>query len=82
MVYSGPPGLLVFENMFPATVYIFMSATPTTQVSVNPTFLDLKNVRPNKEMGGNLAKLVGFQSMADLFSPLYLIISMPLSSTA
>jgi len=32
-----------------------------------PTFLDLTNVRPNKEMGGNLANLVGFWPMADYY---------------
>ena len=48
-----------------------MSATPTIYTgenhSVNQTLLDLKYVRPNKEMGGYLAKLVGFWPMADYY---------------
>ena len=41
--------------------------------SVNQTFLDLKNVRPNKEMGGYLANLVSFLPMANRYFHPWLI---------
>ena len=59
MVYIGPTWFV----SLPATEQCWnVSYTNYTgeNHSTNQTFLDLKNVRPNKEMGGYLANLVGF----------------------
>jgi len=66
MVYSGPTWLV---SLSATEKVVYVSYTNYTSVNhtVNPTFLHLKNVRPIKEMGSYLAKLVGFWLMADCY---------------
>jgi len=64
MVYSGPTWFVSLTATEQCCNVSYTNYTGENH-SVNQTFLDLKNVKPNKEMGGYLANLVRFWSMAD-----------------
>ena len=60
MVYSGPSWFVNLPATKKNVAIHCVSNYSGENHSVNPTFLDLKNVRPNKEKSSYLAILVGF----------------------